>query len=239
MARVYHPVPIEHVNREKFWRWVNKTTSCWLWTRRGGTGSASAYGLFDIQVPTDWGSATLRQSAHRVAYAITKSQIPNNLEVMHLCNTPRCVNPEHLELGTPADNSAYKVLHGRQARGSRTAGGGGRSTRPWRRLTETEVVEIRSRHSERREHYSSLAKQYGVHWKTVSAIVNGTPRKQTTTIPPYVSAQYKSGLSLEKIKTLKHTPLKGSSLTELADAFGVSKPAILHVVHRATWKHVP
>ena len=235
IRRIYHPIPIEHINERKFWRWGNKTESCWLWLRRGGTGQKATYGLFDMQVPTPWGSATLRQSAHRVAYAIAKGQIPDGLEVMHLCNTPRCVRPDHLELGTPAENSAYKVLHGRQARGGKTLGGGGRTTKLWRRLTEQEVVDIRRSYAERKQHYSDLARQYGVHWKTIAAIVHRTSWKH---IPINGTPILKSGLSQEEVTRLKQTPLNGKSLSELAESFGVTKPAILHVVQKKAWKHI-
>lgn len=62
---------------------------CWIWTasrdRRG-------YGRFD------------RKLAHRTAYQLLVGDIPDGLELDHLCRTPACVNPEHLEPVTHAEN---------------------------------------------------------------------------------------------------------------------------------------
>ncbi len=57
--------------------------------------------------------------AHRVAFRVaTGASIPDGLLVRHRCDTPACVNPAHLELGTDADNVADKVKRGRHLRGS-------------------------------------------------------------------------------------------------------------------------
>lgn len=52
--------------------------------------------------------------AHRFAYELFKGEIPNGMYVLHSCDTPPCVNPEHLRIGTNADNNRDRVEHGRQ-----------------------------------------------------------------------------------------------------------------------------
>ena len=58
--------------------------------------------------------------AHRYAWGLSRGvAAPPDREVMHRCDTPNCVNPEHLSLGSHLENIADKVKKGRQARGSR------------------------------------------------------------------------------------------------------------------------
>ena len=75
----------------RFWRFVAKTDTCWLWT--GAT--ASGYGLF-------WDERQVR--AHRWAYESEVGPIPEGLQLDHLCRVPLCVRPDHLEPVTGAEN---------------------------------------------------------------------------------------------------------------------------------------
>lgn len=79
--------------------------------------------------------ARVKYMAHRLSYSINNGPIPDGYVVRHKCDNPSCINPEHLEVGTQADNIADKVSRGRQARGS----GVGRAI-----LTEESVREIRA-----------------------------------------------------------------------------------------------
>jgi len=74
-----------------------------------------------------------RQQAHRMAWQLYLGPIPAHLAVLHKCDNPRCVNPEHLFLGTNEDNRADCVAKDRQAKGSRMGAA---------KLTENMVSEI-------------------------------------------------------------------------------------------------
>jgi hypothetical protein len=94
----------------KFLTHVNKIpNSCWLWT--GSTDSK--YGLFLIQ--------GRRRKTHRISYALYKGDVPDNLFVCHSCDVMRCVNPEHLFLGTCADNMHDMQCKHRSTLGERAA----------------------------------------------------------------------------------------------------------------------
>lgn len=79
---------------ERFWRKVDKSGECWLWT--GGLTPAG-YGKFWLNGRSELG--------HRVSYALTHGAVPEGrLQLDHLCRTRTCVRPEHLEPVSVRDN---------------------------------------------------------------------------------------------------------------------------------------
>lgn len=75
---------------------------CWLWS---GANKPKGYGVFTVDGE--------RISAHRFAYQGAYGPIPRGAFVMHSCDTPACVNPAHLRLGSAADNNADRDAKGR------------------------------------------------------------------------------------------------------------------------------
>lgn len=107
---------------------VRKAESgCWLWV---GAHNQAGYGL------ATW-EGKKNQTAHRLSYRIHKGEIPEGLLVLHKCDTPPCVNPEHLFLGTKQDNADDKVAKGRQRAGE-----------PLKRFKPDQVQAIRKRKAE-------------------------------------------------------------------------------------------
>jgi len=79
-------------------------TGCLIWTR-GKSGGG--YGVF-------W-RGKRPVSAHRMAYELAHGRITDGMHIRHACDTPLCVNPDHLDEGTRAENMADMVKRGRQA----------------------------------------------------------------------------------------------------------------------------
>jgi HNH endonuclease len=100
------------------------------------------------------------QYLHRVSWMIHRGQIPNGICVLHKCDTPCCVNPDHLFLGTRTDNQKDMVRKGRSCVGEKQ----GRS-----KLTKDQVVEIRKSS----ESPTKIARRYGVHPTHIGAIRRG------------------------------------------------------------------
>lgn len=120
---------------ERFWEKVKKRRSdaCWPWI---GGCFADGYGAINVDGKP--------KRAPRVSYELAHGPIPRGLHIRHSCDNPKCVNPNHLLTGTPAENAADKVLRGRQSRNIK--------------VTDRQVQEIR----ESTESYAVLTARYNV-----------------------------------------------------------------------------
>lgn len=78
--------------KERFFKYVKKTDGCWLWIG----GLVNGYGQIRVN-----GKPEL---AHRVSWQLNNGDVPEGKYVLHKCDVPRCVNPEHLYVGDQYDN---------------------------------------------------------------------------------------------------------------------------------------
>ena len=134
----------------EFWARVNKTNDCWLWT---GGKTGMGYGMFCRH--------NQHTHAHRLCWELVNGPIPTGMCVLHKCDNPICVRPDHLFLGTQADNMADCQAKGRFAKGERNG---------HHKVTAQQVTEIRRRYAAG-ESQSGMAEEYGVDPSTISNMI--------------------------------------------------------------------
>jgi len=114
----------------------DQKTNCWNWL---GSRDGHGYGRIGVQ--------SKRWSAHRLAWTMHNGPVPPGLHVLHKCDNPSCVNPNHLWLGSHADNMIDRERKGRNAA---------------TRLTQDQKNRIRQRYKPRTVTIANLAHAYRV-----------------------------------------------------------------------------
>lgn len=152
----------------RFWSRVNQADSCWLWT--GTIQMPNGYGVI-----SESGKKGRRWYAHRYSYTLNKGAIPDGMIVCHRCDNRPCVNPDHLFLGTCRVNMQDAVAKERMTRGEDCHSA---------RLTENDVVELRSRFALGGCTYKGAAREYGVTDQTIKYAVIGRTWSHVP-FPPY------------------------------------------------------
>jgi hypothetical protein len=143
-------MPIKPNCPEDFWKKVDKSGEHWLWT--GMLDPRSGYGKFHINMKG--------MNSHRYCWILVNGEIPDGLVVRHKCRVKNCVNPEHLELGTTADNNADMIRDGTTMRGTKSH---------LSKLNEEQVLDIRRRAT---EGCVRLGKEFNVRPSTISEILH-------------------------------------------------------------------
>ena len=146
------------ITGQRFWSKVatGRPMDCWPWL---ATYRSGGYGAFKV-------SGRL-ESAHRVAWTLVNGPIPNGLLVLHRCDNPPCANPRHLFLGTHLDNARDKIAKGR----ARYLGQPGEANYATR-LTNEDVVEIRTRYAAGSTSQRKLAREFAVSRRSIEDIVH-------------------------------------------------------------------
>lgn len=143
---------------DRFWQKVDKRSDedCWNWI--GCTHHQWGYGNFSFH--------RKYMAAHRYSWIIRFGDIPEGMCICHKCDNPRCVNPNHLFLGTVADNNYDKKIKGRQP----SVEG---ENNPNAKLSRDDVIKIRTLYASGKHSGAELARNFGVNPETVYHILNG------------------------------------------------------------------
>jgi hypothetical protein len=145
---------------QSFWAKVDRSGECWLWTASRWN---SGYGQFKVRA----GRGRQRVvGAHVFSFELANGTVPDGLEVMHTCDTPLCVRPDHLTVGTHLQNVQDAAVKGRY-----------RVSRPTsHKLTVTDIANIRSLVASG-EMRVRVAKRFGISKAYVTRIMAGTARQ--------------------------------------------------------------
>ncbi len=149
------PGPKPRFVEERFWEKVSKGDGCWEWT---GSLNNGGYGDFHL------GGGGRHTLAHRLAWELAHGPIPDGVIVMHLCDNPCCVRPDHLKAGSMADNQRDMAQKGRAGqRGERS---------PKAKLSDEKVRRIR-RMCVDGDTITSIARVFGVARSLVRGVRDG------------------------------------------------------------------
>ena len=152
--------------------------------------------------------------AHRFFYELFYSRIPDGYFVCHRCDNPRCVNPDHLFLGTQNDNIQDAIKKGRLNNAGERNG--------MAKLNEEQVDEIRERYERGNVSYSTLAEKFGVSYSLVHNIVKN-PKKVTRVLPQ------------EQVDEIRTAYSQRIFESELAEEYGVHENTINKIIRYKTY----
>jgi len=190
---------------------------CWIWI---ASISKDGYGKFFAN------KKHIR--AHRFAYEHFIESIPDGMYVCHTCDETKCVNPDHLFLGTPADNLADMVAKRRSLYGEKN---------PNVKLTDDVISDI----LKDKRNLTEIAKDYGVTGRTIGFIKQ---RKTWAHIPGEPDIRGK-GARGERNPATKLTngdviAIRCDHRTHqaIADDYGINRVTVTNIINRKKWAHI-
>ena len=141
------------MNKKCFWAFIRREADCWIWS---GCIDSHGYGCYGKR----------KIGAHRLMWQLMRGPIPENLCVCHICDNPRCVNPDHLWLGTRSENTKDRHYKGR------SKGPIGEAQHD-AKLNYGIAEEIRAITSTHNATQREIAARFGVGQTTISNVVTG------------------------------------------------------------------
>lgn len=177
---------------------VNENTGCWEWVHAKTIEGYGHFGFFGK-----------RGKAHRFSWELYNGKIPKGILVCHSCDNPSCVNPEHLWLGTDADNARDKVAKNRQ----------------WRPVGKKHPLYGKCHSEETRKKISEAVSK---------AMLKGENHYNARLSKEDVLYIRNKFVKLASKKNI----FKGEIYARLADAFGLCAGYVVAIIKRRKWKSI-
>ena len=236
-----------HERIDDFWRYVKKDPNhpkkCWEWSKSLTT---YGYGQFNIN-GCMW-------ATHRLSYVIAHKIIPDGMCVCHKCDNAKCVNPDHLFLGTKNDNMQDMIQKGRAFHPTG-------ENAPMPKLSAQHVAEIRALYKMGFARKATLARAYGIGRSAVGQLLLGRAWPDVFPCPEddpcviIMKRRIESGEFLTDRPSQKGEKHSQSKLTEdavriirreysrgevkrLANEFGIAVGTVRDIYNRRRWSHV-
>ncbi len=207
-----------HISR--FWEKVQKSgdDECWDWI--GGT-VVGGYGQISI--------TKIKLKAPRVAYALTKGDIPEGLCICHSCDRPLCCNPAHLWMGTHQENNDDKMAKGREVRGDAHWA----RQHPEKVLRGERASEIRRRGARRGDqHHSKL------HPEVIPRGENHWMRRNPEKIRKGAGHCRAKLTEADVLEIRRLYAEKLFTQTQIGDKFSIDQTTVSDICRRKVWTHL-
>lgn len=217
---------------ERFWSKVNKDTDsgCWEWT---ATKNNKGYGMFTVS------SYAGKQLAHRLSYRDAHGPIPKGGLILHSCDNPACVNPEHLRIGTHKENVAD--MDERNRRVTNTPFGEANCNAL---LTAYQVIQMR------RDYIAGvpkaqIAEANGITKASLDDVISGNSWKHllgvdgAPSLADLKAARRLTSVTAEDAREVWRLHFERNSVTEIVKQTGLGMHSVAGIVGGKTWRHLP
>lgn len=212
-----HRIPIQgqHMKtlEERFWEKIKKAGSseCWEWVAYKDIGG---YGIIAVNKIT--------QKAHRVSWILHYGEIPDGMFVLHKCDNPACVNPDHLFLGTQQENIQDMVNKKRHSRHESH-----RSAKLTRQDVK-DIIELRRQKISMRK----IADMYNITNCTVHSICQGIAWREVTenNVDDIKNMHLGHKFDTAKLPQVIELVQTDKTTKEIAEQFGVSDRELTHII---------